>query len=353
MIPPPPAPAVRCRPRRGRAWLAVAWLAIALPTLAEAPRPDPSRHDRLGFGIGDRVTWHVDGEAIDVVADARRVGLDPDYLEVWLPRGWQDSWLGSDDLRGLTERGVTPIVAHWYFGDTISRERIVADRHGWHRSLARMARRLAIDAPVLVLLEPEFNNAPPPGETAVTAWPGFADEIREAARIVRHFAPEAQVGLCAGNFGLRDLEPSIGPVADELDFLAFQEMRGSTRHDRSDLDLGTSALGFARYLKSAFDRPVLLAYVAVSSYGGWTDAQRRAVESLTARREALVASGVFGLVWFQLRDDPEHRGWFGAAERSFGALSAKGQPKPVLEALRGLQAGSSPPSAPGPSPTPR
>lgn len=323
-------------------------IALAIPGAAGVPAP-------LAFGIGDRVTWHQQGQAVDVLDDARRVGLDPDYLELWLPRGWRDSWLVPDDLRGLVARGVTPIVAHWYFGDTISRERIVAGRHAWHRSLARMARRIAIDAPVLVLLEPEFNNAPPAGETAVTDWPGFADEIREAARIVRHFAPRARVGLCAGNFGTRDLERSVGPVAAELEFLAFQEMRASTRHGPEDLDLGASALGFARYLRSAFGRPVLLAYVAVSSHGGWAPAQRQAVESLQAKREALAESGVFGLVWFQLRDDPDHRGWFGDAERSFGALTAEGKPKPVLEALRRLQSwpDRSSPADPGASPTPR
>jgi len=45
---------------------------------------------------------------------------------------------------------------------------------------------------------------------------------------------------------------------------------------------------------------------------------------------------VFGLVYFQLRDDPNHSGFFGVAERSFGLLRADGSAKPALEAFREL-----------------
>lgn len=321
---------------------AVLGLLLLAPTASAEP---------MGFGIGDRVEIHRAGRVVHVRDEARRLGLATDYLQLWLPRSWQDSWIDPAALSSLAHTGTTPVVAHWFFGDAISRERVEAERHAWHRSLARLARRIAIGAPVIVLLEPEFNNAPPSGETAVTDWPGFASEVREAVRILRHFAPDVQVGLCAGDFSpTRNLELSIGPVADELDFLAFQEMRASTRHDEDDLDLGSAAVAYARYLKRVFGRPVFLGYVAVSSHGGWEDAQREALHSLARERVALEEAGVFGGVYFQLRDDPEHTGWFGAAEPYFGVLSSEGVAKPALEALRALGARPAAPPAPAGSP---
>lgn len=298
-----------------------------------------SAADSLRVGIGDRIEIHRLGEIVHVRDEARRLGLATGYLEIWLPRGWEDSWLDPAALRALARTGTTPVIAHWFFGDAISRELVEKERGEWHRSLARLARRIAIGAPVLVLLEPEFNNAPPEGETAITDWPGFADEVREAVRILRHFAPNVRVGLCAGDFSpSRDLERAVAGVAGELDFLAFQEMRASTRHGKDALDLGSAALSYARYLQRTFGRPVFLGYVAVASYGGWELAQRDALRSLTREREALEQAGVFGLVYFQLRDDPKHKGWFGPAEPYFGVLTAEGSPKPALEALRILGA---------------
>lgn len=337
-------------------------LGVLLLIVLGAPASSSAHSEATPFpaGIGDRVTLYRAGQPIDVVDEARRHGLPTDYLQLWLPRGWQDSWLEPEDLHGLATRGVTPVVAHWYFGDVISRERIEADRRGWHQSLGRMARRIAGTRGVMVLLEPEFNNAPPEGETATTDWPGFADEIREAARIVRHYAPHARVGLCAGDFSpARNLETAVGPVADDLDFLAFQEMRGSTRHEKRDLDVGAAAVSYAQYLRQAFQRPILLGYVAVSSHGDWESDQAAALDSLARQRHPLMDAGVFGMIWFQLRDDPEHVGWFGPAEKHFGVLTEDGSPKPSLKSLQQfslpVQPGAPPLGSAGPesSPTPR
>ncbi len=345
-----------------RSRLGTALLALLLAGHASASGDSAGSGTAFRVGIGDRVAVHRDGRRIDVVDEARAHGLRTDYLQLWLPKVWEDSWVVPEELDALAHRGVTPVIAHWYFGDEISKERILADRRAWHQSLGRMARRIAIGHPVLVLLEPEFNNAPPEGETATTDWRGFADEIREAARIIRHFAPQARVGICAGDFSpSRNLERALGAVAAELDFLAFQEMRADTRHARSQLDVGAAAVDYARYLQSAFGRPILLGYVAVASHGGWEHAQAAAIESLTTRREELADAGVFGAIWFQLRDDPEHVGWFGDAEPFFGVLDAQGVPKPALDALRELsRATQAPagrpapvPAAPGSPPTPR
>ena len=318
----------------------LAALAGVLASMGAAVHASPTlpTSDRLLVGVGDRLTMHAGGRSVFLPDEARRLGVGTDLFQIWLPRGWQDSWIEPSTLSRLLQSGTTPVVAHWFFGDAISRERVQAEVHEWHRSLGRMGRRIAVEGPVLVLLEPEFNNEPPPGETAVTAWPGFAAELREAARIVRREAPNALVGVCAGdNSPTRNLEAILAPVAADLDFLAFQEMRADTRREGPDaLGVGAAAVDYARYLKRAFGRPILLGYVAVSSHGGWEGRQAEALRGLVQQRTALRAAGVFGVVYFQLRDDPEHLGWFGPAERHFGLTTSTGEPKPALEAFRAL-----------------
>jgi hypothetical protein len=121
-------------------------------------------------------------------------------------------------------------------------------------------------------------------------------------------------------------------------------MRAKTRrHDEAGdyLDVGAAAVSYADYLQSSFGRPLLLGYVAVSSWDGWEHSQARALDSLVRRRDELLRRGVFGVIYFQLRDDPHHEGYFGPAEKHFGLTSAEGVPKRALESFRAL---SSPPT---------
>ena len=74
--------------------------------------------------------------------------------------------------------------------------------------------------------------------------------------------------------------------------------------------------------------------MAVSSYQGWTERQAAALRDLADNRGELLRHGVFGVVYFQLRDDPEHGGYFGPAEKHFGLLSAAGEAKPAAAAFR-------------------
>jgi hypothetical protein len=297
--------------------------------------------EQLLVGVGDRVSW-IDGyEYVSLPDQAIAQGLRPDLFEIWLPRGWSEHWVERDVLQDLARRGITPVVVHYFFGDAISAERFEAQRDDWYASLWRMARLVRMREPVLVVLEPEFNIAPPEGETALVDAPWLADDLRAAARLIREQAPNARVGVCPGDFSpTRGLEPLLGAAAPELDFLAFQEMRAATDPDAGGegyLELGDAAVDYARYLRRAFGLPLLLAYVAVSSYDGWERAQAEALASLVARRDALARAGVFGVVYFQLRDDPDHRGYFGPAERNFGLLRADGTPKPALDAFLELQ----------------
>lgn len=305
-----------------------------------APPAELFTPDRLLAGVGDRLWWHESGEPVFLPEEARRLGLPSDLFEIWLPRGWRESWIPQRDLRRLSRAGTIPVVVEYFFRFGISRERVLREREAWHRSLRRLADVVAIDSPVLVVLVPEFNDEPPYGETAITSWAGFADEIASALAIFRERAPNARVGVCAGDFSPgRNLDVPLSGVSQQLDFLAFQEMRAVTESSSSRsgyLNLGRAALEYARYLQDEFRRPVLLAYVAVSSHGRWEVQQRDALLDLARQREALRQAGVFGAIYFQSRDDPSASGYFREAEQSFGLNRVDGGEKPALRAWRRL-----------------
>lgn len=321
--------------------IALAWLMLGL-----APGPvsgaDFELRDtsRMRVGIGDRISVERRGKSVPTLIALDGLGLQVDMLEVWLPRGWKKSWLSRDALAEMHARGVVPVVVHYYFGDEISKERVEAQRDEWYASVRKMAEQIRGADPVLVILEPEFNGAPPEGETAITDWPGFGDDLRTLAKMIRRKAPNALVGTCPGDFpGTPTLEPVLGPVASDLDFIAFQEMRASTDEDRSRpgyTQAGRAAVDYARYLKRAFDRPLLLGYVAISSYGGWDQTQKKMLAEVHGQTDALRAAGVFGVIYFQLFDDPEHTGYFGSAEKKFGLLTEEGRAKPVLDVFRDM-----------------
>jgi hypothetical protein len=322
------------------AWL-TAFAGLLLLALAEPVRAEPDpvlAPERLQVGIGDRLHLERGGTWVSVLPELDRAGLRPDLLELWLTREWKPSWVPQAQLRALAERGVVPVVVHYYFGDAISRERFERDSDAWYASLRRMADALRSDAPALVILEPEFNNDAPPGEHPVATWPGFGEHLARAARLLRERAPNLRVGACVGDFaGPPELEASLGRAAPDLDFIAFQEMRAATDPASGRdgyLKVGRAATRYARYLQRAFDRPLLLAYVAVSSHGGWEDRQAKALDDVRRQRGALRDAGVFGIIYFQLFDDPTHRGYFGAAETHFGLLRRDGSPKPALEVFR-------------------
>ena len=305
-------------------------------------------NSRLRIGVGDRYRMQAKEQWEELPEIAREHGLELDLFQMWLTRGWTRDWVKRKELEKLAAAGITPVVVHYFFGDHISKERVEAQSDAWFSSMWRLANLVRMDSPVLVVLEPEFNIKPPEGETALTDWPWFADNLRNAAKMIREQAPNALVGVCPGDFpGPPKLEGVLGPVAKDLDFIAFQEMRAVTDPDRARagyLDVGRAATDFAIYLQRAFHRPLLLAYMAFSSYGDWEQQQARAVEGLLAQRAELQRAGVFGMIYFQLKDDPEHVGYFGKAEPHFGLLRADGSAKPALEAFRAFGRKPSPAS---------
>ncbi len=287
-------------------------------------------------GVGDRFRTGLTGKKGSVVLHkwARKNGAPVNAQAIWLTRDWNESWVSRRDLQRMAEEGVVPVLILYYWGDEISRENVVRQRKDWYFYLLKVAAIAAIDYPVLVVLEPEFNDESNHDKTLILSWPGFNEIVIDGIYILRSLAPNVLVGICPGDFGKQDLESSIGEVAEYSDFIAYQEMRASTKPSliTDDYeDVTDRALGYATWLHETFGKPVLLSYVAVSTYdpehGKWEQHQADVVSHLYASAPQLQAQGVFGILYFMLFDDPKHFGYFGPAEPYFGLVDSSGQPK--------------------------
>ena len=287
----------------------------------------------LKVGVGDRLLWYYDGKKQSTIQTLDYMDMHSDMLAIWLPRDWRDSWVDRKELALLTQQQITPVFIHYYYGDVISKEIVIASQKDWLDSIRRMAKLVKSDTPVLIVLEPEFNHEAPEGQTSVLSWEGFSDHIEQGLKIIRQEAPNALVAICPGDFSpTRNLEKSLSKVAPQLDFIAFQEMRATTDPDKVFFgykNVGNSAVSYSKYLQDTFNKPILLAYVALSSYGGWEKSQAKMLNSVINDEQKLLSNGVFGALYFQLLDDPLHEGYFGKAEKNFGMVDRNGVPKPV------------------------
>lgn len=294
------------------------------------------------YGLGDRVDFYLGGEWIPVWELLDRESLQVELVEIWLTQGWDTTWVSRRDLKTLHERGYTPLIVYYTWGDSSSVEYLLEDQarrlKRWYRDLEeRVAPLVHFSFPVLVALEPEFNNIPSPGQTPLIEWEGFNDVVIRAVEILKGGAPNVEVGIVPGDFPGHDLSLCLGRAAPYLDFIGFQEMRAATDPEGADrpgyTDVAGAALRFSRYLWQTFRRPLLLTYVALSSYAhgnplGWEETQAVMLQDLLHAVPALQDNGVFGLVYFELMDDPTHDTlYFGPAERYFGLITKEGRRK--------------------------
>lgn len=262
-------------------------------------------------------------------------------LSMWITRGWQEDWYDAGEIsRASQARGLTPVFIFYWFADDISPAFVEANRAAYLDDLKRFTRFIArIPGPKLVVLNPEFN------ENGIEAYAPFNDLLLESMALVRQ-AGGVQVGFCVGDFGDYDLtidpvnwqafHPSISRAAAAADFIAFQEMRASTRNTRRQIEnTAYRALAFSTYLHETYRKPVYWAYLALSSYGDEgeqiQDSVYRDVVTLLPllRRQG----GLIGFNSFHLIDVPDHVGYFNEGERHFGLLRRDGSRKPAFEAF--------------------
>jgi len=300
-----------------------------------------AQSQRLELGIGDRYDQVIAGRRIVIYKQAAKDGLRFKYVALWLTPGWSQ-WVKKEMLLKIARAGYTPLIVYYTFGDKNSVEYLEADGgarlKAWYADIQKNLIPLVdIGSPVLVALEPEFNIVPPSG-TPITSWAGWNEIAGKAIDMIHQGAPLAKVGFCPGDWGNYNLEASMSQAARKSDFIAFPEMRASTDPTRNTAsasyqDVIGSALAFSNYLKRTFHKPILWAYLALSSYAkgsplGWQDIQERMIRKIFEREDDLVKNGVFGLVYFEYDDAPTHgTQFFGQAERHFGLKDAAGRPK--------------------------
>ncbi len=296
------------------------------------------------IGVGDRIGFPLDGGVKLTHVDALEHGVPLNSVAVWITKDVQPDWVPAEALERAAADGVTPVFLMYYFAAENSSEDAQEHRYDWYQYLAEFAAHVSGETPVVILLEPEINDmgAEANGKEPLMYWPGLQEMLMDGLYIVRTIAPNAVVGICFGDFGPEELEPWFGEAVAYSDVVAFQEMRASTRNadlDPTGKDLAQQVLETTKRLHRSFDKPVLLAYLAMSSYqedGGpeWTQIQALAIQEILGNFKALHAEGLWGMLYFQLRDDPNHVGFFKEAEVDFGLLDELGNPKPAMDAFR-------------------
>jgi len=296
---------------------------------------------KYGFmlGIGDRVDVDMpvgSWEHYQPLASwSQKFGLHPQSVTHWLTRNTDWQWETPDRLKALIQAGHTPVIVDWYFGDQISPSFVRQHQAEYIRHIREQLIPLIRDLPeVWVLLEPEFNKH------GIEKWQPWGTLSREVVDLIHQSVAGSRVGFVLGNW--TDTQQSslldvMGETVQHSDFVGFQEMMSSF-DGRSAMDAGWNpvdrSLRLASFLHQAFDKPIYLAYLAVSSLGGWEQKQAHLIERFPDAMPELAYHGVIGASYFALFDDPKHVGWFAEAEKTLGLADKSGVAKPALKAWK-------------------
>lgn len=320
-----------------------AWAGPALPAAPSgAAPPAPSLGPPLpalppAAPAGPPMRFGLDAGSLALQLEE---GVRPDYATLWigvwnLEKGWRDPAL---QLAALHAANVTPAIQLYYWGDDLSPACLESGCNGksvagWDLLIAGLVEHLqgALGgAPVLVVLESEFNKA------SVARHEPLDALLAEKALAIKEAYPAARVVLGVGGW----YPPAWGTwdrAAAASDAVGLQAMAGTPPGDgRAAPDLFGDALVGAQRLRDLFGKPIVLQDVAAPS--GPSPAtpatQAGALLPFVSNLTALKAEGVDTLLYRSFVDNPAAPpGYFGEAERHFGlALPGTGDLKPSGEA---------------------
>jgi hypothetical protein len=247
----------------------------------------------------------------------------------------------GDELRQARQKGVTPVVNWWYWGDEISpqavehgvrdkRHGVQKDKRTWmelSRKLASMMRPAA-GGEAVVVLETEFNK------NGMDKYTPFDADLAQVAVLFHEQGVKVVLGF--GNWGQSSWGNFRGAIAAS-DYLGIQLLRSSVRDSASYLQAVDTLVGAARHLQRSFGKPSMVIDLALSSYPDQRfEAHQAAVlTELFARLAELKQAGVRALIWRQIKDDPgfDASNYHGMAERYWGLLRADGSAKPAFAAF--------------------
>jgi len=260
-------------------------------------------------------------------------------VTMWITRDWREDWYDANTVqKEIVNRGYTPVYIFYYFADDISVAFIKEKKADYFKQLEKFLTYVKkIDGRKIVILNPEYNMKD------VAKWKGMNKIFLKSFALLRK-DPQIIVGPCVGDFGNYDkvnaldewilFDPSIAKAAKSADFIAFQEMRAVTRNTKKQiLKTPLRSYYFSKYLHTKYKKPVMLAYVAVSSYGKDAEEIQKDVYkgfvSYLPKMKRDSELELFGI--FHYFDYPKHQGYFKKAEEFFGVLRKDGVKKPSFQ----------------------
>ncbi|GAA4904036.1 hypothetical protein GCM10023333_42980 [Ferrimonas pelagia] len=253
-------------------------------------------------------------------------------VTLWITRHSDWRWLQPDLLKLAVQKGYTPMISLWYFGDEISPEFVTEHWDAYRTMIRQRLIPLLKDLPeAYLLLEPEFNK------NGIERWPEWGRRMSEVIGEIKRALPGIKVGMVLGDWdpiGQFASYESAAPAIEASDFVGTMLMiAGYTEaiHFDADWSPWIRAQRLALQLRQRFNKPWMLAYVAIASEPQWQRRQALELEKLEQYLPALKQYGLFAINWFSLVDDPGQQGWFADAEQSFGLLDRNFEPKPAAQ----------------------
>jgi len=254
-------------------------------------------------------------------------------VSIWITKDFNfKKWFQPKSInQHIVKKGYTPIFIIYWFRDDLSPKFIKKHKNEYFKFLKKCNKYLSrIKGNKYIILNPEYN------ENGVESWSGFNDIMKKSYKILK--TRKRMIGYGLGDFGIYENTFDYGAfkafdksfkAVKYFDFIAFQEMRATTRNSKSAiLNTPYRSLEFAKYLHQKYHKPTFLAYLALSSYKGkdlQAEVYKRYSQLLPIfKKEA----DLIGFNIFHLFDRPQQVGYFQQAEKHFGILDLKGNKKP-------------------------
>lgn len=255
-------------------------------------------------------------------------------ISLWITKDWVKEWYPAKEInQSIVQEGFSPIFILYWFADDISVAYIQEHKAEYFAYLKRFRDYLdQIDGKKVIVLNPEYN------EHGVEEWSGFNELLLESKRILDH--GDILIGPCVGDFGNYDksfdssnwkkFDASLRTSIYAFDFIAFQEMRALTKNTKQQIEKVPERIeSFASYLNSTYNKPVILAYLAISTQGeDGEKLQGEVLNRISQRQDILQKNGIFGINIFHLVDVPSHEGYFNEGEKYFGIYRSNFSAKP-------------------------
>ncbi len=286
----------------------------------------------FAFGMGGRLTYDQPVGSQKNFSSLWKLIEDRDiptsYLTHWITRHTNWRWESRQRLIATINAGYTPVIAYWYFGDEISPEFVKKHQQDYYDNIQNKLIPLIKNIPnIVILIEPEFNKR------GIEKWPEWDNVVTRAIKMIKAAAPYAKVGLTAGDWGhyeVNDTLANISQAVETSDFVGFMLMSSASLESpliNPVWQVDERATRIVDYLHGKFNKPLFLAYIALSTAQDWEQKQASIIQQIMNNLPYYIDKGVFGFSYFSLFDNPKQVGWFAQGEPYFGLYDYRGYAK--------------------------